>query len=277
MRTIRLAAPLVALVARVAFSALLAAATAAPLGAQAAAATIDPGMTREQVVARLGTPVAERHSGSRTYLYYRNGCESRCGMQDLVMLDGDAVVDAIFRGPRRYTGESSSPAQVGPTGASRIRSAEASPAVDPAAATTLPPIAKRKPRAHRAAPLAAPIRAAGQGGIVVGTGPADSVRSAAPRRARHISTAAGAPGAAQAITSSDSGAGGRRQPGPVRVPTLPRDTTFAPPPGERGLRTLPGPVTVPTLPRDTTFRPRPDSAARMTPAPARPDSSRSPR
>ena len=272
MRLIRLVAPLLA----------LAALLAAPPAVRAQGSpSIDPGMTREQVVARLGQPVAERHSGSRTYLYYRNGCESRCGMQDLVMLDGDAVVDAIFRGPRRYTGESSSPAIVPPTRAARTRAAReatstsdaqvsASPGDAPA---TLPPIAKKKPRPRRAAPLAAPIRAAGQGGIVVGTGPADSTRPAPPRR---IITSAGAP-TAQPSTPPDSAARNARQPGPVRVPTLPRDTTFAPPPGERGQRTLPGPVTVPTVPRDTTFRPRADSAARSTPAPVRPDSSRPPR
>ena len=61
-------------------------AIAAPLAAQDAA-VIDPGMTRAEVVERLGKPMNERKSGGHTYLYYRNGCEKSCGMNDVVMLD----------------------------------------------------------------------------------------------------------------------------------------------------------------------------------------------
>jgi hypothetical protein len=95
---------------------LIAAMTAAaPLAAQDAAATVDPGMTRAEVVDRLGKPLNERKSGDHTYLYYRNGCEKTCGMNDLVILDGDKVTDAIFRSPNRhYSGNSSSPASVKP-------------------------------------------------------------------------------------------------------------------------------------------------------------------
>ena len=32
-----------------------------------------------------------------TYLLYRNGCEKKCGMNDLVVLDSGKVVDAVFR------------------------------------------------------------------------------------------------------------------------------------------------------------------------------------
>ncbi|GAC1649686.1 MAG: hypothetical protein NVS4B3_07150 [Gemmatimonadaceae bacterium] len=82
------------------------------LAAQAPSATIDPGMTREQVIARLGAPASERKSGSRLHLFYSNGCEKTCGMHDLITLDKDKVVDAIFRGSTRtYTGKSSSPVQ----------------------------------------------------------------------------------------------------------------------------------------------------------------------
>lgn len=88
-------------------------AAAAPLAAQDAAATVDPGMTRAEVVNRLGKPLNERKSGDHTYLYYRNGCEKTCGMNDLVILDGDKVTDAIFRSPNRhYSGNSSSPVGV---------------------------------------------------------------------------------------------------------------------------------------------------------------------
>jgi len=88
---------------------------AAPLAAQDAAVVIDPGMTRAEVVDRLGKPLNERKSGEHTYLFYRNGCEKTCGMNDLVVLDDGKVSDAIFRSPaRRYSGTSSSPVSVKP-------------------------------------------------------------------------------------------------------------------------------------------------------------------
>lgn len=72
--------------------------------------TIDPGMSREQVVARLGEPLSARAYENFTYLLYRNGCEKRCGMNDLVVFDDGKVVDAVFRSSsRKYTGTSSSP------------------------------------------------------------------------------------------------------------------------------------------------------------------------
>ena len=71
---------------------------------------IDPGMTKSQVIERLGKPWAERTSGAFTYLFYSNGRERAVGMSDLVILQNDAVVDAIFRSEaRQYTGASSSP------------------------------------------------------------------------------------------------------------------------------------------------------------------------
>ncbi len=72
--------------------------------------TVTPGMTREQVIALWGVPVAERTVGNRTYLYFRNGCEVSCGTFDVVFLEGGQVVDAIVRGPgHNYAGTSSSP------------------------------------------------------------------------------------------------------------------------------------------------------------------------
>jgi outer membrane protein assembly factor BamE (lipoprotein component of BamABCDE complex) len=77
---------------------------------QPPATTIDPGMTKAQVVERLGKPGIERSRGTFTYLFYSNGIERRVGMNDIVVLDGDKVIDAIFRSPRRsYSGTSSSP------------------------------------------------------------------------------------------------------------------------------------------------------------------------
>jgi len=84
----------------------------AALSAQRAA-TISPGMTRAKVVAALGTPSVERTVSEFRYLFYQNTCGKACGMNDLVVLRNDSVVDAIFRSPsRHYTGTSSSPAPV---------------------------------------------------------------------------------------------------------------------------------------------------------------------
>ena len=85
---------------------------APPLAAQDTPVQIDPGMTRAQVIERLGRPATERSSGGFTYMFFINGCERTCGMNDLVTLRDDSVIDAIFRTPRReYTGRSSSPMQ----------------------------------------------------------------------------------------------------------------------------------------------------------------------
>ena len=93
---------------------LLSLVAATPALAQEAR-VIDPGMNREQVVSELGAPVMTRTAGRFVYLFYPNGCERTCGMQDLVILEDDAVVDAIFRSPRRsYSGTSSSPGTAAP-------------------------------------------------------------------------------------------------------------------------------------------------------------------
>jgi outer membrane protein assembly factor BamE (lipoprotein component of BamABCDE complex) len=96
------------------FTALLFAIAAA--GTQAAVAqSIDPGMTKSQVIERLGAPAAERSTGPYTYLFYHNGRERTVGMSDLVILQNDSVVDAIFRSAEReYKGRSSSPEGVMP-------------------------------------------------------------------------------------------------------------------------------------------------------------------
>ena len=94
---------------------------ATPLGAQAQR-SIDPGMTQAQVVERLGEPTALRTSGGFTYLFYRNGCAKTCGMDDIVLLENDAVIDAVFRAPERaYTGKSSSPRAIPADVAARTR------------------------------------------------------------------------------------------------------------------------------------------------------------
>ena len=100
---------------RMTLLASLALAVAAPLRAQDAEQTIDPGMTRDEVVAHLGKPLNERKTGNAWFMFYRNGCERTCGMNDLVILEDGKVVDAIFRAPsRHYSAASSSPTGVRP-------------------------------------------------------------------------------------------------------------------------------------------------------------------
>lgn len=129
------------------FTALLIAIAAA--GVQGAAAqSIDPGMTKGQVIERLGNPFAERSSGAYTYLFYQNGVERTAGMSDLVILQNDAVVDAIFRSSaREYTGRSSSPEGVMPANSAESGERLAMP-VEPApvpANPASPPDTTRRP------------------------------------------------------------------------------------------------------------------------------------
>jgi hypothetical protein len=108
---------------------LVAAVIVAPLAAQTPAAqavaaqgspTIDPGMTRAQVVAKLGEPLSVRSYAGHTYLLYKNGCEKKCGMNDLVVLDSGKVIDAVFRSrARHYSGTSSSPRMISAVDAKR--------------------------------------------------------------------------------------------------------------------------------------------------------------
>jgi hypothetical protein len=81
------------------------AALLAACAAPAAAQTITPGMSSAQVQSVLGAPVTTRQSGDWSYLYYLNGCAVRCGSDDVVFLQNDRVVTAVFRtGRRRFAG-----------------------------------------------------------------------------------------------------------------------------------------------------------------------------
>ena len=96
-------------------------AIAAPSAAQAPR-SIDPGMSQAKVVERLGEPDATRAAGDFKYLFYRNGCIRQCGMDDVVILQKDSVVDAMFRSAdRSYTGKSSSPRAIPADVAARSR------------------------------------------------------------------------------------------------------------------------------------------------------------
>jgi hypothetical protein len=113
----------------------------AAAGARGAEAQyIDPGMSKSQVVERLGKPWAERSSGAFTYLFYSNGREEAVGMSDLVILQSDAVVDAIFRSPsRQYTGKSSSPEGKMPQNSAPSGERLGIPGEPPANASSPPP------------------------------------------------------------------------------------------------------------------------------------------
>lgn len=117
----------------------LLAALSSSAAAQSRVATIAPGMSRAQVVAALGQPAIARTASEFTYLFYQNECGKRCGMNDLVVIRGDSVIDAIFRSPsRHYSGTSSSPAAVSQAEAARKR---------PSAATNMPMPTRAKPDA----------------------------------------------------------------------------------------------------------------------------------
>ena len=78
--------------------------------------TVRPGMTAAQVRAAWGAPSGTRVRGDYTYLFFANGCEPGCGMQDVVILERGQVVDAVARARgHRYDGVSSSPAGRAPS------------------------------------------------------------------------------------------------------------------------------------------------------------------
>ena len=84
--------------------------------------SIDPGMSEAKVVERLGQPDVSRTSGDLKYLFYHNNCIKQCGMDDVVILQKDSVVDAMFRSAdRSYTGKSSSPRSISAQVAARNR------------------------------------------------------------------------------------------------------------------------------------------------------------
>jgi hypothetical protein len=96
---------------------------AAPGRAQAPK-SIDPGMSEAKVVERIGQPDASRATGDFKYLFYHNNCIKQCGMDDVVILQKDSVVDAMFRSAERtYTGKSSSPRSIPADVAARTRPA----------------------------------------------------------------------------------------------------------------------------------------------------------
>jgi hypothetical protein len=84
-----------------------------------------------------------------SYLFYQNACGRSCGMNDLVILRRDSVVDAIFRSPNRhYTGQSSSPQEARPLVSARKTAPKAKPSAehkDASTSTTKPATGAMKP------------------------------------------------------------------------------------------------------------------------------------
>jgi hypothetical protein len=159
--------------------------------------SIDPGMSQAQVVERLGDPTLSRSSGDFTYLFYKNGCVKSCGMDDVVILRKDSVVDAVFRSPERaYSGKSSSPKMIPADLAARTR----------------PGARDAAPEAVQAGePMAAPPKA-------------DSTASkpVAPKRAKRQKTKAAAP-----ATQPDSVTRDSIMKGSLRIKVMPKN--FKPP------------------------------------------------
>ena len=76
--------------------------------AASAQTPVRPGMTAEEVTAAWGAPTATRTRGDFTYLSYPSSCMPACGTQDVVILQGGKVVDAIARSSNHpYEGPSS--------------------------------------------------------------------------------------------------------------------------------------------------------------------------
>jgi hypothetical protein len=119
---------------------------AATAHAQSGTGTIDPGMTRAQVIERLGKPATVRTYQGSTYLMYSNKCGKKCGMQDLVILEHDSVVDAVLRSPdRHYTGTSSSPEATAPNARTQRNQSLALPDAQAGAAERVAPGTLHKP------------------------------------------------------------------------------------------------------------------------------------
>jgi hypothetical protein len=155
---------------------------AVPALLSAQAATVSPGMSHAQVVAALGEPVNSRTANEYTYLFYPNSCGKECGMNDLVVLRRDSVVDAIFRSPNRhYSGTSSSPEEATPAAAKRH--GESTTAAKPAPASAAKPASTATKPATTTPPKPAAAVVA-KPATVTGTKPATKVAAPATAAAK---------------------------------------------------------------------------------------------
>lgn len=112
-----------------------------------AQSTISPGMSKAQVIEKLGKPVTERSTGSSTFLFYRNGEERKVGMNDIVTLENDMVTDAVFRSStRKYSGTSSSPSAISSATAIKTGRSASTPPLKIAAPAPSDPAAAPVPK-----------------------------------------------------------------------------------------------------------------------------------
>jgi hypothetical protein len=82
---------------------------APPAAAQDTTTAVRPGMTEADVRTRWGEPLAVRRVNDWTFMFYANG-QRHYGYDDVVMLQGGQVMDAVVRAPEHvYLGQSSSP------------------------------------------------------------------------------------------------------------------------------------------------------------------------
>ena len=201
---------------RLLMTALLMGGLAASLDAQGST-TIDPGMTRDQVVAKLGEPLSTRDYQGHTYLLYKNGCEKTCGMNDLVVLDSGKVTDAVFRAAgRRYSGTSSSPRMISMAEAkhANVGGPLAVPAGEPAA-TKVP----AKPVKAAPAPKKAEVSAT----------PKKTAVSAVPKKTETASVKSVTPAPAPAPAPKTEAAASTKK--PAAAPPAKKDSTKKPPAG----------------------------------------------
>jgi hypothetical protein len=148
-------------------------------GATGDAGTIDPGMSKAQVIEKLGKPATVRTYQGSTYLMYPNKCGKTCGMQDIVILDHDVVVDAVFRSPNRhYTGTSSSPEATKANSRTQRNASLAVPAAEPAA---VPTAALKVAPSPPPAPPAPTVSPADSTKTLTTHAPADSAKSSTSR------------------------------------------------------------------------------------------------
>jgi hypothetical protein len=165
--------------------------------------SIDPGMTKAQVIEHLGQPAAQRSYDGKTYLLYPNHCKS-CGMQDFVVLENDAVVDAVFRASsRHFTGNSSSPAALTPAEA-RVH-ASSTLTVQPPAPKAAVPAVSTEQAAPQAAPAASPAATPVATPAAAPAAPATTPAAAAPQTAVQ-------PQAVPTTPPADSGAAADKPP-----------------------------------------------------------------
>ena len=225
---------------------------AAPALAQEAR-VIDPGMTRAQVISELGAPATIRTSGRFVYLLYPNGCERTCGMQDLVILEDDAVVDAIFRSARRaYSGTSSSPGTVAPGRTTRGGGAVRSSLGNQTGSGS---IILARPAANDSVPQTPPTIRRAAGATTPGAPVPATPANPNPARAEQL------------LRAPHDSAVGTPQTPPLGSP-VPRDSSYVP-----GVQLRPGEKPVPFQ----GARPSPADSARRAQAQARPPADTTPR